>query len=151
MGVATGAMCYYWPRDIGKARHIMARHDAQSSRTAGDGLTAVEAPPAAEGTQAKDRRWFAELAEVTEPLSLTGEGALRFIAVVVIGSFGMAYWGAYTDHFYVTAVSVIVFILAMVAWGIVACWRVWAVVRGGVKWWRKRRHSGRQLTDGGAR
>lgn len=129
----------------------MATHDTQSNRTAGDGLTAVEAPPVAEGTKAKDSRWFVELAEVTEPLSLTGEDALRFIAVVIIGSFGMAYWGAYTDHFYVTAVSVIVLLLAMVAWGIVTCWRVWAVVRGGVKWWRKRRSSGRQLTDGGAR
>ena len=125
----------------------MATHDAQSSRTASDGLTTVESPPAEQGAPRKDTRWFVELAEVLEPLSLTGEPAFYILSVILLGSFGMAYWGAYTEHLYVAAVSIIVFLLAMAAWGIVTCWRVWAVIRGGVKWWRSR-HSGRQLTDG---
>ena len=82
----------------------------------------------------KDSRWFVELSEVLQPLSLTGENALHFISVVILGSFGMAYWGAYTEHFYVGAISAIVFLLAMVAWGIVTCWLVWAVINGSVRW-----------------
>ena len=127
----------------------MATQDAQSSRTAGDGLTAVASPPVEPETPEKNSRWFVELSEVLQPLSLTGENALHFIGVVILGSFGMAYWGAYTEHFYVGAISAIVFLLAMVAWGIVTCWRVWAVINGSVRWWRSRRR-GATLANSGA-
>ncbi len=124
----------------------MATHDAQSSRTVSDGLTTVESPPAEQGAPRKDTRWFVELAEVLEPLSWTGQRAFYAIGIVILGSFGIAYWGAYTEHLNIAVGAVIAFLLAMGAWTVATGWRLWTVLRGGVRWWRNRRR-GSELTN----
>ena len=111
----------------------MARRNVHS------GPTLADNPAAGDGLPPKDTRWFVELLEVTEPLSLTGERAFYVIGVILLGSFGIAYWGAYTEHLYVAGAAVVVFVVGIAAWSIVTCWRLWAVLKGGIEWWRNRR------------
>ena len=111
----------------------MARRNVHS------GPTLADNPVEGNSLPPKDTRWFAELAEVIEPLSLTGERAFYIIGVILLGSFGIAYWGAYNEHLYVAGAAAIVFVAGIAAWSIVTCWRLWAVLKGGIEWWRNRR------------
>ena len=112
----------------------MATGDAQTGQVLNEGSVAAEAP-----AKRKNAGKFVELLEVIEPLSLTGERAFYVIGVMLLGSFGIAYWGAYTEHLYIAAAAVIVFVVGMAAWSVVTCWRLWAVLKGGIEWWRNRR------------
>ena len=113
----------------------MARRDIQSGRAAQNAPASAE--PASSG---QDGGWFQEFGKVTFDLSMTLNRTVILSGITALGALAFVYWGAYTEHDYVTAGVMAVFALAMPVFGAAIFYTAGAVIIGSVKWWRAKRH-----------
>ena len=111
----------------------MAGQDIQSSGVAQSEATSVASAPSrpAEGR-------FEEFSRVAFGLSMTLNRTIILTGIIVIGAIALIYWGAYTEHYYVMAGAMVVFVPAILVWGFANCYVLYKIVIGSVKWWTGR-------------
>ena len=83
---------------------------------------------------------FAELVETLNAWSPAGERAFNIIAVIIAIAFGVACLGICLGHYYIAGGAIAVFCQDMAVWTIATGYRLWVVIRGGVRWWVNRRN-----------
>ncbi len=124
----------------------MAAHDVQSRPNANGVSTVAEPTP----PPRKDAGWFVEFSDVLSDLSVTMNQAFLIIGVITITATAVAYWGAYTEHYYIAVGAMAVFGLSMLAWTIATLRMLWVVISGSYRWWANRRSgSPGEFTDNG--
>ena len=113
----------------------MATRDAQTGQSVDEGLAAVETP-----ATRKDAGRLVEFSRVLFDLTLTLNRAVIAIGITGFVAIVVAYWGAHTGHASIGVAAFSGFLLALLAWVAITCYRVWVVVTGSLKWWKARRN-----------
>jgi uncharacterized membrane protein len=116
----------------------MATQDVESGRIVNDG-PAGETTPVEAAEKPKNTKWYVELPYVLNNLAFTFDRAFVIIGVIAVGATAVAYWGAYTGHYYVAVGGMVIVGLAMLAWIVATTRMLWVVAKGVVRWQASRR------------
>ena len=126
---------------IANRERIMARRNVHS------GPTLADNPAAPERTSGPtDTRWFVAFPYVLNDLARRFDRLFVIISVIGLGAIAVAYWGAYTEYYYISAAAVAVLGLALLVWTIATVRMLWVVANGVVRW-RVARRSRAQIRE----